>query len=172
MSLRLSLVVAMTRDGLIGKGGGLPWGRIPADMRHFRELTKGRVVIAGRKTFGSIPLRPDRPMSIVSQSIADGPRLPIEDSGAAVVFASPADALRGSIDPGRPDGPACVGGATLYRAYQGLFTTAHVTVIDGEFEGDTWFPFPLFGTPEWEPVADPVELAPGVVYHKLGRVQR
>lgn len=169
--MKLSLIVAMDRNGLIGKGGGLPWGRIPEDMRHFVETTKRKPIIVGRKTAAAIPARSDRPMYMVSGAKRHGDATVFDPDGFMsdlFVARSPIEALcRASQD---WTSAVCVGGATLYRAYQGLFSTAHVTLIDGEFDGDTYFPFRLFGTPEWEPIAAPVELAPGVVYHRLGRV--
>ena len=47
--MKLSLVVAMSRDGLIGREGALPW-RLPRDLKHFRQLTWGKPIIMGRKT--------------------------------------------------------------------------------------------------------------------------
>ena len=49
----ITLVLAMDDDGLIGAAGGLPW-RMPADLRHFRELTMGRTIVMGRTTWQSI----------------------------------------------------------------------------------------------------------------------
>ena len=172
--MKLSLIVAMDRNGLIGKDGGLPWPRIPEDMRHFRATTKAKPIIVGRKTAGAIPSLSSRPMYVVSESKRLGPSTVYDLDGCAAdvtVVRSPIHALaRIAVEWCR--WPICCGGATLYRAYQGLFTEAHVTLIDGEFEGDTYFPFPLLGSPEWTPLAEPETLAPGVVHHHLGRVGR
>ncbi|HZJ72090.1 MAG TPA: dihydrofolate reductase, partial [Planctomycetota bacterium] len=51
--MRVSLIVAMTRDGLMGRGKSLPW-RWPEDLAHFKRLTKGHVCIMGRLTFESL----------------------------------------------------------------------------------------------------------------------
>ena len=48
------LVLARAANGVIGKDGGMPW-HIPADLRHFKQITKGRPMIMGRKTFDSLP---------------------------------------------------------------------------------------------------------------------
>ena len=50
----ISIVVAHAANRVIGRDGGLPW-RLPRDMRHFRELTTGGVVLMGRRTFESLP---------------------------------------------------------------------------------------------------------------------
>ncbi len=49
----LSIIVAMSEDGVIGRGGELPW-HLPADLQHFKSLTMGHAMIMGRKTFDSI----------------------------------------------------------------------------------------------------------------------
>src|SRR5262245_6728863 len=49
----IKLVVAMTADGLIGRGGGLPWHE-PADLKHFKTTTMGHAIIMGRRTYDSI----------------------------------------------------------------------------------------------------------------------
>src|SRR5213593_4685747 len=51
--MRLSLIVAMTRSGLIGRGGQLPW-KLSADLKRFKSLTMGHHLIMGRKTFESL----------------------------------------------------------------------------------------------------------------------
>ena len=48
------LVLARAANGVIGKDGGMPW-HVPADLRHFKQITKGRSMIMGRKTFDSLP---------------------------------------------------------------------------------------------------------------------
>ena len=50
---RLSIIVAMDLNGLIGKDNQLPW-HLPADLKHFKQITMGKPVIMGRKTFESI----------------------------------------------------------------------------------------------------------------------
>src|SRR5438067_10683128 len=51
--MRLSLIVAMSRNGVIGRGGGLPW-RLSADLKRFKALTMGHHLVMGRKTFDSL----------------------------------------------------------------------------------------------------------------------
>ena len=54
--MKISLVAAVARNGVIGRGGTIPW-RLPEDMAHFRELTMGHPVIMGRRTWESLPDR-------------------------------------------------------------------------------------------------------------------
>lgn len=67
--MRLSLIVAMTRSGVIGRGGGLPW-RLSADLKRFKGLTMGHHLVMGRKTFDSLgKLLPGR-ISLVLKRLA------------------------------------------------------------------------------------------------------
>lgn len=160
--MKLSLIVAMDRDGLIGRDGGLPWPRIPEDMRLFRRLTMGRATIVGRETWeglgASLPGRGvivmTRAMGLhyTSRKIARSPGQAIEWAG-----------LLGH------DETCVIGGAETYAEFRDLVDEAHVTLVDGAYEGDTYFPIPLLDSPEWEPAADPVPLAPNATYHKLRR---
>src|SRR5437016_14670486 len=70
--MRVSLIVAMDRKGVIGRGGGLPW-RLSADLKRFKSLTMGHHIVMGRKTFESLgrPL-PGRTMVVVSRGPASG----------------------------------------------------------------------------------------------------
>jgi dihydrofolate reductase len=53
LAVRVSLVVAVAENGVIGRGGGLPW-HLPDDLRHFKAVTLGKAVLMGRRTFESI----------------------------------------------------------------------------------------------------------------------
>lgn len=129
---RLSIVVAVGEGGVIGKGGGLPW-RIQEDLRHFKNVTMGHVMIMGRRTWDSIgrPL-PGRTTFVVSRD----PRLVIE---GAKVFPSLDAALEAAwaIDPE----PCVVGGAQIYAEALPRATRIHLTQVASAVEGgDTFFP--------------------------------
>lgn len=165
--MKLSLVVAMDRNGLIGKDGGLPWPRIPEDMWLFRTVTEMAPVIMGRKTFMSIGGRLAGRANIVMT------RYKAFRAPGAHIATNTDQALewaRWHTVDGTPwDTAYVIGGPAIYGLFAGDYDTAHVTLIDGAYEGDTYFPFPLLDSPEWEPAADPVPLCPGVTYHKLRR---
>ncbi|MBA2424619.1 MAG: dihydrofolate reductase [Actinobacteria bacterium] len=131
--MRVSLVAAVARGGVIGLEGGLPW-RIPEDMRHFRELTIGHPVIMGRRTWDSLPERfrplPDRRNVVVTRNAAwrgDG----------AERASSLEDALR--LLDGAPR-VFVIGGAELYAVTLSLADELLLTEIDADVEGDTLFP--------------------------------
>jgi dihydrofolate reductase len=126
----LCLVVAVARNGVIGKQGALPW-RYPEDLRHFKRVTIGHAVIMGRRTWESIgkPLVERRNIVISRQS---GPIAGVEvvpGLERALELARTAD-----------DEPRVIGGAALYRATLPLATRLYLTEVALDAEGDTFFP--------------------------------
>src|SRR5215470_9451728 len=69
--MKLAIVAAAARGGVIGRGNRIPW-RLPEDMAHFRELTTGHPVVMGRRTWESLPARfrplPDRRNVVVTRN--------------------------------------------------------------------------------------------------------
>jgi dihydrofolate reductase len=128
----ISLVAAMSSNRVIGREQGLPW-HIPEDLRFFKNVTKGKVVIMGRKTYDSLgkPL-PNRFNIVVSRSMsAEGENFAVCKSlDEAVQLAKK---LASSWD----DEICVVGGAEIYR--QSL-DRIYLTEIHREFEGDAFFP--------------------------------
>jgi len=168
--MKLSLIVAMTKDGLIGANGGLPWGRIPEDMRHFKTLTMGQPVIMGRKTWESLGGRHGllgRMNLVLSKSLKQS------ENPSVFVRRALFPAIRTAIQYGYQRAWA-IGGASVFGEASDSFwfDSAHVTLIDGQFTGDTYFPFPILDSPEWVASAPPTILAPGVVCHHLERVRQ
>lgn len=130
MTPRLTLVVAATDGGVIGKGGGMPW-HLPADLAHFKRITMGHPVVMGRKTFTSIgrPL-PGRLNVVVTRDrtfAADG----------VTVVHSLDDALTACAG---ADEVMVIGGGELYRAALPRASRIHLTRVHAALDGDTYFP--------------------------------
>jgi dihydrofolate reductase len=127
---RLSLIVAMDENRLIGNDNQLPW-RLPADLAFFKRTTMGKPIIMGRKTFDSIgrPL-PGRRNIVITRD----PEFSAE--GCEVVHSIEA-ALAGCSD---HDELMLIGGATLYEQTLDQVSCLYVTRIHHSFSGDTWFP--------------------------------
>jgi dihydrofolate reductase len=129
----VTLVAAVARNGVIGVDGGLPW-RLPDDLRRFKALTLGHVLVMGRKTYESIghPL-PGRATIVVTQN-------PSWDPGAAEVRV--AESVSGAIEAaaGLDHEVFVVGGAQVYAAALPLADRLELTWVDAEPEGDTTFP--------------------------------
>lgn len=133
--MELSLIVAMTRRGVIGREGRLPW-HLPADLAHFRRVTWGHAVIMGRRTFASLrrPL-PNRRCIVLSR-----------DPG----FVPPAGVLRAAtweqalaIVADDPQ-PLVIGGAEVYRQALPRAARLLVTWVEADLTGDVHFP-------SWDP---------------------
>jgi len=128
--VKLSIIVAMAANGVIGRDNKLPW-HLPADLRHFKQTTMGKPILMGRKTRESIgrPL-PGRSNIVITRDDsyrADG----------CVVVTSIAAALQAGSG---HDELMVIGGAELYRQVLPDTETIYLTRIHETFEGDTFFP--------------------------------
>jgi len=128
--MKIVLVAAMDREGLIGRGDALPW-RLPADLRHFKALTMGKPILMGRRTFESIgrPL-PGRHNIVLSRDPGFHPEgvTVVRDLDEAVAAAGEAGELM------------VIGGANVYAQLLDRADRMELTEIDHVFEGDVRFP--------------------------------
>ena len=128
--MRLSIVVAMDSNRLIGKDNGLPW-HLPADLAFFKKLTTGNTILMGRKTFDSIgrPL-PNRRNIVITRN-AD-----IEITDCEVVNSIEKALLLAQSE----TEVMVIGGAKLYQQILPIADRLYITQVEGEFDGDTYFP--------------------------------
>lgn len=135
--MNVTLVVAMARNRVIGRGNALPW-HLPEDLRHFRALTLGKPVVMGRRTFDSIgrPL-PGRANIVISRQPA--PRLP---EGVLLARSVPDALLLAHELAARAGRDECmvIGGAEIYRQCLPLAQRIHLTLIERDVDGDVRFP--------------------------------
>jgi dihydrofolate reductase len=128
----VSLIVAVSENGVIGRDGGLPW-HLPRDLRHFKSTTMGHHLIIGRRTWDEVgkPL-PGRTMVVITRSRR------FEAEGAIVVH-SLEDALEVA---GNDDEVFVGGGAHVYRMAleRDLVDRLYITRVHVEVEGDTILP--------------------------------
>jgi len=126
----INMIVAMDENRLIGKDGRIPWG-VTSEMSNFKHLTKGGIVIMGRKTYESIgrALKGRRNI-VLSKTVKELPK--------CEVFDNMTDALYSALV--YEEDIFLIGGSDVYR--QGLLfaDTVYMSVIKGDFEGDTYFP--------------------------------
>lgn len=132
--MKLHLIYARARNGTIGKDNQMPW-HLPEDLAHFKRITLGQPVIMGRKTWDSLPARfrplPGRLNMVVTRQTdwqAEG----------ACRAASIEDAM-GLC--GTAPNAWIMGGAEIYRLAEPLASSAVVTEIDRDFDGDAFAPF-------------------------------
>lgn len=130
--MRVSLIVAMAANRVIGRDGDLPW-RLPADLRFFKRVTMGHHLVMGRKTWASIgrPL-PGRTMVVLTRDAG------LEIPGVHVVHGL-ADAL--ALARAAGDSEAFViGGAEIFARALPLADRLYLTRIHADVEGDVRFP--------------------------------
>lgn len=135
---RLSLIVAMAENRVIGAAGKIPW-HLPNELQLFKSVTMGHHIIMGRKTYESINrLLPGRTTVIVTRQ-----------SGYAVAGAKIAQSLEQAIALCGDDNEIFViGGGELYRAAMPLADRLYLTVVDAAPEGDTHMP--AFDPAQWQ----------------------
>jgi dihydrofolate reductase len=146
-SAKISLVVAAAENGVIGRGGGLPW-RIPSDLKTFRRLTLGKPIIMGRKTYQSIGKPLDQRDNIVVT------RDPAFRAAGVIVAGSLDEALANARALSAAKGIdeiIVIGGAELYRKALPLADRIYLTRVHAEPEGDALFPSLSEG--EWREVS-------------------
>jgi dihydrofolate reductase len=138
---KLSLIVAVSHNGVIGRRGELPW-KLSADLQRFKRLTMGHHIVMGRKTFESIGrLLPGRTSVIVT-------RQPEYHFAGAVVVHSLADAI--SLAEG-DDELFVIGGGEIYQEALPLAARIYLTRVHVDVEGDAFFPEPA--SDQWTEVS-------------------
>ena len=128
----ISLIAAMDRNRLIGNKNQLPW-HLPADLTHFKQVTMGKPIIMGRKTFESIgrPL-PGRTNIVLTRD---------EDYQADGIVLT--GSLDKALDCAASEGVEevmIIGGSNIYGQALDHSDRLYLTIVDGEFDGDAWFP--------------------------------
>jgi dihydrofolate reductase len=135
--MRLSLVVAMARNRVIGRDNALPW-RLPADLAHFRKVTMGHPIVMGRRTFESIgKALPGRKNIVITHKRE---------------YAAPGCVVVNSLDEawkaaGNAEEVCVIGGIALFGETLLLADVIHLTEVGSDVEGDTFFP--QFDRSEW-----------------------
>ena len=136
--MRISLIVALARNRVIGRDNQLPW-RLSADLQHFKRLTMGKPIVMGRKTCESIgrPL-PGRTNIVVTRDSsfsAAGCRV-VHSIDAALVAAGGADEVM------------IMGGENLYSQLLPRADRLYLTEVQADVSGDAWFP--EFDQTQWQ----------------------
>ena len=140
--MKISLIVAMSKNRVIGRDNKMPW-HLSADLKRFRAITMNSPILMGRKTFESIGKPLDgRTNLILSKNVNYQPQ-------GCLVFQSLESALNEAEKYGEE--LFIIGGATLYEIALPLAKRLYLTDIQAEFEGDTFFP--EFDMNDWDEIA-------------------
>lgn len=138
----ISLIVAMDENRAIGYKNKLPWN-LPSELNYFREITKRKPVIMGRKTYESI----GRPMPERLNIILTRDKNYKADN--CIVVNSREDAIKAAKGSNEI---MVIGGAEIYKLFLPVANRLYVTKVHGEFKGDTYFP--EFDENEWVEVKE------------------
>jgi len=130
--MKISMICAIAENRAIGKNNELLW-HIPEDFKHFKEITDGHAMIMGQKTYESIgrPL-PNR-TNIVLTKDKD-----FNAEGVVVCYSIP-EALKKAEDTGEKE-VFIIGGGSIYAQFIDLADKLYLTIVEGNFEADTFFP--------------------------------
>jgi dihydrofolate reductase len=129
--MTVTLVAAVADNGVIGHAGGLPW-HLPEDLRHFKRLTMGHVLVLGRRTYESIGRAlPGRTTVVISRQ-----------PGWGAVGVQPAASWSHALAVARSldDQVFVAGGAEVFAAALPDADRLVITHVPGSPQGDTWFP--------------------------------
>lgn len=138
----VNAIVAMSKNRVIGSNNQLPW-HLPADLKHFKHVTTGHIVIMGRKTYSSIGRKlPNRINIIVTRNENfDAPGCLVAHSlTEALQLAQKHCDLQVFI----------IGGSEIFQQALPLLQKVYLTLIEEEFNGDTFFP--ELAPNEWQEV--------------------
>jgi dihydrofolate reductase len=130
---RIALVVAVSRNGVIGRAGGLPW-HISSDLKLFKAITLGKPIIMGRKTWESLPRKPLPGRLNIIITRQNG----FKAEGAEVAT----DAQSALAIAGNPEEIAVIGGGEIYQMFLPLANRIYYTEVNADVDGDTYFTKP------------------------------
>lgn len=138
----ISAIVAVAKNGIIGKEGGIPW-YLPADLTHFKQITMGHPIIMGRATHESIgkalPGRTNIVLTHDSNYKAEGCRV-VQSIDKAIELAKSLDDKEIFI----------IGGEQIYNQAMSELDRIYMTAVDADIKGDKIFQYDDSG---WEQVA-------------------
>ena len=139
----ISIIAAVADNFAIGKANNLPW-HLPADLKHFRQLTTGHAVVMGKRTFESLPKGPlpNRKNIVLTSVMSEGVNKGYFE----------ADSLEDAVYLCEHEEKVfIIGGATVYKQCIDKVNTMYITWIHNKFSADTFFP--QINLDEWKEVS-------------------
>ncbi len=136
---KISIIAAVADNYAIGKSNNLPW-HLPADLKHFRQLTTGHAVVMGKRTFESLPKGPlpNRKNIVLTSIMSEGVNKGYFE----------ADSLEDAVFLCEHEEKVFImGGATVYSQCIDKVDSMYITWVHGSFTADTFFP--EFNFDEW-----------------------
>ena len=135
----ISIIAAIGKNNVLGIKNSLPWN-LPGDLKHFKEMTTGKPVVMGQKTFESIgKALPNRKNIILTL-----------DKNLVLENCVIANSIEEAVENGKDSQELMIcGGASIYRQFLPLADKMYLTLVDAEIEGADAF-FPEFNSEDWE----------------------
>ena len=124
----ISIIVAMSKNRVIGKDNNMPW-HLSEDLKNFKKITTGKTIIMGRKTYESIgkPL-PNRKNIVLSSKLEDENIVVVKNIDEALSLSK------------KDSEVFIIGGEDIYNQTVHMATKLYLTTIDNNIDGDKYFP--------------------------------
>lgn len=142
----IAIVVAVARNGAIGKENDLLW-HISADLKHFKALTSGHTVLMGRRTYDSLPKKPLPNRKHLILTSDEG--YPVPEGGERLADLAAFEAYRAAHP---AEDIYVIGGGQVYRQLLPYTDRLYLTEVRADFEADTFFP--AIKAEEWRKTAE------------------
>lgn len=133
MTRRINAIVAVDEHWGIGKDGTMPWPTLSEDLKRFKKLTDGSLIVMGKNTWLSLPKRPlpGRDNVVVSRTL---------DDDSVIVLSGDPKTIINKLKQQTDKDIWIIGGADIYRQFLPFCHSVYITRIDGDFNCDTKFP--------------------------------
>jgi dihydrofolate reductase len=142
----ISAIAAIGRGGVMGRKGKLPW-TLPADLKRFRAITWGKPILMGRKTHESLGRAlPGRTNIVLTRQ--SGYRAP------GCLVAQTLDEALALAESCGAEEVIVIGGSEVFEVLVPRCERVYLTIVEGDFEGDTFFPVRMLDSPDWELVQE------------------
>ena len=139
----MKAIIAMAKNRVIGKNGGLPWPSIKEDFRWFKEFTTGKKLIVGKNTFDTLPFLKNREILVLTRRIEEldvylQNQYFINNNNLTGKLIDATDVSLMDLN----DDPDIIvaGGAKTYVRLLPYINEFYVTHVNGSYEGDTYMP--------------------------------
>ena len=149
--VRVSMIAAMDKNQLIGNGPHIPW-KLPADLRHFKDMTIGKPVVMGRKTFETLPKPLAKRTNIIltrNQDYEAPEGCIVSHSVEEILKIAKTLSVNEETEREETELMIC-GGAPIYEAFLPYASRLYLTQVHATFEGDVYFP--AFDIEDWNEI--------------------
>ena len=134
----MKAILAIAKNRVIGKSGGLPWPPIKEDFKWFKEFTMGKKLIVGKNTFDTLPMLKNREILVLTRKVEELSHITnqyiVNNNGLSGKIINDVSDLNTDPD------IIVAGGAKTYVRLLPYITEFYVTHVNGSYDGDTFMP--------------------------------